>query len=361
MTDHTRGTADLIAVLEAESQDIASPQELVDRARAAATRAEATPRRRQWRALVAVAASVLLVVAVALTLTVWRPGQHHASPATVTTPNPVPASTKTITFNGVQLAIPATWPVIDGAHAAYSCSSTFLRQADRAFLGASMQPAPSCAVSNTSPPANGVWLQPGGSTPPPQTPRTLPGGQKVYLSTDTRASAVTVWYRDVSIQIGIGADPGVERAILDSITYSSDTATSAVLGRCPAVENSPAMPTPVRLAAPLTLADDSGVMEPEPAYSEPRVSAATVWNSFVRGSGTNLGGALRWSIIFGSYSAQTPAQINPDGSTTPEYHDVPTWLIQAKAAQTAYGPCGITVFAPYNADTGQSMGQTTLG
>jgi hypothetical protein len=91
------------------------------------------------------------------------------------------------------------------------------------------------------------------------------------------------------------------------------------------------------------------------------VSAASVWNSFVHGFGAGWSGALRWSIVFGIYSAHTPAKINPDGSTAPEYRSVPTWLIRGQGVPTDYGPCGITVLAPYNADTGHSMDVTTLG
>lgn len=362
MTNHIHGPADLVAVLTAEADDIASPQELVDRARAAGPRtASPGKRRRHWRTPVAVTASVLLVLAVALTA--WIGDQRHSRPATSTT-HEATATTKQITFSGVQLTIPATWPVIDGAHTAYTCSSRFLGQSDRAFLGVSYRGAPSCPASPsnaTSPPADGVWMQPGGSTPPQQASTALPGGQRVYLSTET-ASAVTVWYHDVSIQIGIGPDPAIEQTVLHSITYSATSANSSVLGRCPTPGPSPPpLPAPTRVTAPLVLEDGNGQLAPEPSNIQPKVSAATVWNSFAHDVGTSMSGTLQWSVVFGRYSAQTPAHINPDNSATPFYTDVPTWLIQGKGIQTDYGRCGVTVLAPYNADTGQSMGVTTLG
>jgi hypothetical protein len=363
MTNHTRSPADLIAVLDAEADDISSAQELVDRARAATMPAR-LPRSgpRHWRALVAVAASVALIVAVAVALNVWTPQRRHSPPATATTTHTIANATKRITFDGVQLAIPADWPVIDGAHARYSCSSTFLDQADRAFLGVSYLSAPSCPYQRgTLPPADGVWMQPGGSTPPQQATTTLPGGQQVYLSNTAAASSVYVWYHGVEIQIGIGANRTVEQAILDSITYRSASADSAVLGRCPTPDTTAAtVPVSMRLTAPVVLEDSNGRMQPEPSNIDPKVSAAAVWSSFVHTFGVQYG-ALKWSIMFGSYSAQTPAHINPDGSSTPEFRNVPTWLIHGTGIQTAYGPCGITALAPYNADTGQGMGLTTLG
>ncbi len=182
------------------------------------------------------------------------------------------------------------------------------------------------------------------------------------VASATRASAVSVWYHHVLIQIGIGANPAVERAILNSITYGPTTADSPVLGRCPAQGPTPlAMPAPSHLAAPLVLEDSNGRMQPEPPNVQPKVSAARVWKSFVYGFGAHHFGALQWSIVFGSYSAQTPAKINPDGSTTSEYRGVPTWLIRGQGIPTDDGPCGITVLAPYNAETGHSMTVTTLG
>jgi hypothetical protein len=60
-------------------------------------------------------------------------------------------------------------------------------------------------------------------------------------------------------------------------------------------------------------------------------------------------------MYFGSYSAQSPATINPDNSATPLYQNVPTWLIQGDSLKTAYGSCSMVVAAPYNANTGQGM------
>jgi hypothetical protein len=58
---------------------------------------------------------------------------------------------------------------------------------------------------------------------------------------------------------------------------------------------------------------------------------------------------LHWTIDFGSYSA------------APNFRDMPTWLIRGTPDQTDYGPCGPTILAPYDADTGRTMGLTLIG
>lgn len=206
-------------------------------------------------------------------------------------------------------------------------------------------------------------MQPDSSNPPNAAPTILPGGQAVDLSTDARAAIVTVRYHRVMIEIGIGPNPSVEREILNSIAYQPAIPDTPVLGRCPPPEpNPPTMPAPSRLTAPLTLEDATAHLSPEPPTFAPRVSAATVWASLFHNAGADgFPGPLQWSIVFGSYSAQTPATINPDGTTTPQYQDVPTWLIRGAGVQTPYGACGTTVLVPYDAETGQSMGMETIG
>jgi hypothetical protein len=274
------------------------------------------------------------------------------------------AGRKVVSFHGVHLTIPASWPVIDGAHARYPCWSTFTGQADRAFLGVSYQGVPSCPLPQRGAapsPADGVWMQPG-SDPPNEASTVLPGGQAVYLSGDARVAAVSVWYHRVLIQIGIGPNRAVERAILDSIGFGPATPDTAVLGRCPAPQPSPPpMPIPTRLAAPLALDDGTAHMQPEPSNIQPRVSAASVWASFFHDGGAGGFGPLHWTIVFGNYSAPTPATINADGSMTPYYRGVPTWLIRGKGTPTPYGACGITVLAPYDADTGHGIVVETIG
>lgn len=280
-------------------------------------------------------------------------------------PTSAEAATKAISFHGVQLIIPAGWPVVDGAHARYTCGSGFAGQSDRAFLGDSYLGVPSCPFSPARPPsADGVWMQPSGAAGSDLKLTVLPSGQRVYASNARKTASTRIWYHHVFIEIGIGADPAVERRILDSISYHAGAAGTAVLGRCPRPDPTPpampAMPAASRASDPVVLEGDNGTLRPEPAKVRPRATARSVWTSLFRGFG-GFSGAHRWSITFGSYSAATPGTINPDGSTTPDYHDTPTWLIRGEPVMTSYGACGSIVIAPYNANTGRSTSVTTIG
>lgn len=321
-----------------------------------------------WGRLTVVSRRFALAVALAFVLA----GCASSAPRALTSPvqtagHTAAASTKTITFNGVQVSIPASWPVLDGAHRRYLCSETFPEQADRAFLGSTYWGAPSCGATaphSTPPPADGVWLQPSGPSPPDPGAMALRGRQGVFLLPDPVApSVIDAWSHRVLIQIGIGANPAVARAILDSITYTPAAANSPVLGRCPPPDPTPpTMPAPTRLTAPLGLGDGNGRLQPEPSNTQPQAAATAAWNSLFHDFGAGgFPGALRWSIVFGSYSAPTPAHINPDGSITAFSQDVATWLIRGVGVQTGYGACGMTVLAPYHADTGAAMGVTTIG
>ena len=61
-----------------------------------------------------------------------------------------------------------------------------------------------------------------GKDPPVEPATTLPARQVVYLAENPTLSDVTVWYHGVSIDIGMGPDPAVEKAILNSISYHPD-------------------------------------------------------------------------------------------------------------------------------------------
>lgn len=139
-----------------------------------------------------------------------------------------------------------------------------------------------------------------------------------------------------------------------------ETPDSSVLGRCPSPQpNPPAMPVPTRVTTSLTVGDGDAKIQPEPSNVQPRASASTAWASLFHDWGS-FSGPLQWSIVFGSYSAATPAHINADGTTTPEFQRVPTWLVRGVGEKTPYGPCGQTVLAPFNATTGAGMGLETI-
>lgn len=312
------------------------------------------------RALCGLAAASVALVGCGSAARLSRPA---ATPSSA--PRPASEVTRTVWYRGVGLSVPAGWPVIDGAHFRLGCSSAFEGQADRVFLGPTYQGGPSCPAQGpnwTPPPADGVWMQAEAAPPAGETPTTLPGGQVLELATAASRSAVSLWFHGVSVEIGTGADPGLGTRILDSITYRPDATDTPVLGRCPPPDPTPPpMPAPDRVTAALALPGHDAQLLPEPPGVRPTVGPASVWANLFHDFRGGFAGPLRWGIHFGSYSASTPATMNPDGSTTPQYQGVPTWLIEGTGVGTAFGPCGITVVAPYNAVTGQPMGLETIG
>jgi hypothetical protein len=281
-----------------------------------------------------------------------------ASRSSSTAAATAPVGSRQVHYRGVGLDVPASWPVIDGAHARYTCSSVFSGQADRVFVGVSYQGAPSCPYSpGPFPKADGVWLQSQPERPTGEGPTTLPGGQVVYQSTQARAQVVVVWSHGVLIELGIGTDATVEHAILDSISYNKSVPDTARRGQCPAPDPTPTpMPTPVRITSTLTLEQGQAHLAVEPANVTPKISAATVWANFLHDWGGVSSAPIVWHLYFGGYSSLTPATINPDGSTTPQNRGGPTWLVYGEGAPTNEGPCGPTSIAAYNADTGRSSG-----
>ncbi len=210
------------------------------------------------------------------------------------------------------------------------------------------------------PPADGIWMQPGGP-PHGEKLRTLPNGQHAYVSSMAR-SAVTVWFHQVQITIGIGSHRNIERAIIASIAYLPHTPNTSVLGQCPAPNPIPlAMPHPTRLGAPRSIPGDEGHLFPEPSSVDPKVSAAAVWRSYVGQSGGGPRGPITWSITFGRYTAHTTTEVTRNGSTRLVYRNVPTWLIEGIPAHTTLGDCAGTFVAMYNASTGRPTVFTATG
>lgn len=267
---------------------------------------------------------------------------------------------KLVFYKGVGISVPASWPVLDGGLQLPTCASEFDGQANRVFIGITYMSAPSCpAPTRQSPPADGVSILPGSPTPPNERPTMLPSAQAVYLSTDPFEPSVNIWYHAVSIDIGIGPNPRIEQSILDSVQYNPAAPNTTITATCPTPRTaSEAAPTPIRITQALTLPGASATLRPEPASVQPRVDALTIWKDFLHEGKPD---PLEWHIYFGSYSAATPGTINPNGSPTPLYQGVPTWLVEGVGATTAYGHCGGAVIAPYNANTGQSMGVTEQG
>jgi hypothetical protein len=298
-------------------------------------------------------AALTTCVAVASVLVACSSGQPAHSPTTspAGTASVVAVAKKTISFQGVQLSIPALWPVIDAAHMAPSCRSAFSSQSDKAFLGtAEPNGLLGCAYITRStkvPPADGILMEPiGPATPTRGTPTTLPHGQHVELSFDQWHTTIEFPFHGVGIEIGIGPDPNVERSILDSITYHPGTPDTTTLGTCPTPSSAkPAMPTPTRTTTAINLMDNVTALWPERNNAQPKISAAVAWREYLKQLGVAADAAwpLQWSMTFGFMA---------DQSATAPPHGTPAWLIQALPTNTDHGYCGAHVMVLVNATTG---------
>ena len=300
------------------------------------------------RAAFAVAGMAALSLLVACT-----PG-HHAKSTTqsVTSRSSTAAATRTVSFRGVQVSIPAAWPVVDAAHLSPTCASPFDGQSDKAFVGATAQivllgctPRP---ASKKVAAVDGVLMTPiEQPTSRGGTPTTLPGGEQVDLLTARNQTYVEFVFHQVQIEIGIGADPRVEHSILDSIVYRPGRRDTSVLGPCPASTVSPAMPGPARATKTIDLVDNVRALWPPPAGVQSAISASIAWRAAQRGLGSYamLGGAAspRWSLTFGLVANRSARQ---------PVHGTPAWLVQAAPAHTDEGYCGSLVMVLINAATG---------
>lgn len=262
-------------------------------------------------------------------------------------PSPHVPSSKIVSFDGVQLRVPSSWPVIDGAHARYECRSAFEGQTDRVFVGSSDFPVHGCPFEGGKPPpADGVWFRKLDRMEPIPGKRTrLPSGVLAQIQVSLGYAEVTVRLRNVSIDIGIGPRPALETEILDSITYQAGSPDSPTLGRCPTPPASaPTMPNASRLTTSEPRLDGLGLLTPAGPTAQPIVTARTAWRTMISQlEATTFGKALHWKIQFALGDANT------------------VWVIDGQPPTTAWGPCGVTIQAIYDASTGAINGITGEG
>ena len=156
-----------------------------------------------------------------------------------------------VSYRGVHVTVPASWPVVDGMHTAF-CGSPFPATAT-AFTGPNLNGPPSCPMPRPWPPRNGVWLLPGSPPPGARPVRIGPGTVVRQQRHSTRDHVRYLWYHRVQVVIGIGADPATAAAIVRSVGYTPGQPDSRAAGACARFGEAQAMPMPRRLARPLVL------------------------------------------------------------------------------------------------------------
>jgi hypothetical protein len=252
-----------------------------------------------------------------------------------TSANPVTKGWRIVSFHGVHINIPSTWPVVDGVHAA-SCGSPFATT-PTAFVGDPWEIAPACPLPSvaTDHPRDGAWLL---QSPAPSAARTAvtKAGQTVrVVAPGAFGPANFLWYHGVEIEIGIGPRSDVAQAIFDSIGYTAGLADTPVEQACARNPTPDRMPTPERATQALVLnRGDVTIGSLRPA-DQPTVTAQQVWEN----DAAHLS-LERYRLILARYSAAYPALQNPDGSLTPESHDVLAWVVYSAPYSTTVAGCG---------------------
>ena len=109
----------------------------------------------------------------------------------------------------------------------------------------------------------GVWLQPGSTAPSGSRQVTTSQGH-VVLEEDASwdGSIESFWYHGVLVEIGVGTNPNLAKAIFNSIGFTPHEPDTPVTGVCARLTHPVVMPTPERLATPLVLEQGEVTLDP---------------------------------------------------------------------------------------------------
>lgn len=274
--------------------------------------------------------------------------RHHATRPVRTVASPW----KVVSYHGVHVRVPTSWPVIDAMHAPW-CGGPFTAT-PTVYIGSHGDLAPSCpAVLPRGPGDDGAWLQAG--SPPPDAHRVVLAGGTVVAEERGQAGAwagriVQLWYHRVSVEIGIGRHRNVANEILRSLGYTRGKPESKVADVCPRRKGPARMPAPRRLARRLVVELGNITMTPPLRSDQPVMRAAQAW----RESGTKSV-FERYRLLLVRYSSKYPAAPNAQGLLVPENHDVLAWVVYAFPFSTAVAGCGGWSVYGFNALTGTAM------
>ena len=166
-----------------------------------------------------------------------------------------------------------------------------------------------------------------------------------------------LWYHQVLIEIGIGPDKSIAKAIFDSIGFTPDSPDTSAAGVCARSDHPDAMPTPERLTEQLVLEDGNVTLDPPAPTDQPNISAAEAWKA----SGQTMVSFERYRLILARYSAKFPADQNPDGSLTPVDQHVLAWIIYSTPTSPTIPGCGAWGLNVSNALTGKGIGSSAYG
>jgi hypothetical protein len=304
-------------------------------------------RHHRWLPVVATFLAVVVALGAASAVLVLR--ASHNGVATLA-PS-APKGWRLVSYRGVHITVPDSWPIVDGMHALY-CGDPF-PTTPTAFVGPQEGPGPGCPPSIGPEPArDGAWLRPEGTPAPPDAhPVTTTSGQSVLEELPgTNGSVENLWYHGILVEVGIGPTPDVAKTIVNSIGFASNVSDTAASGVCPRSPNPMAMPTPQREDQTARLNRGEVTLDPPLPSDQPAVTATQIWNESGPKSPFDL-----YHVILARYSASFPAHQNPDGSLTPLSQHQLAWVIYATPLGTAVADCGGYGADVFDALTGQGI------
>jgi len=281
-----------------------------------------------------------------------RRAAHNARQAAAAGKRGAAARTRLVSYRGVQVDVPASWPVVDGMHTA-GCGEPFPGK-PTAYVGPNLGGPGAMAGCpfidlRRLPRRDGVWLQPGIA---PSNARTVTTRSGTVVRAPGRSELgpfLQVWFHRISIQIEIGRDPRVARAIFNSIGYAPGTPNTHAAGVCARSADPNAMPVPHRLRHRLVIEQHTITMAPPRPSDRPVMTAAAAWSQ---------GGPRepfdRYRLWLVRYSSKYPAVQNANGTTSPDNHDELAWVIYAEPLTSVAG-CGGWGLDAFDAITGHGI------
>jgi hypothetical protein len=265
-------------------------------------------------------------------------------------PAAVASRWKLVRYHKVQVRVPVGWPVVDGMHTPL-CGGPFLSR-PTVFVGPNQNGPAFCpAIARTTQGREGVWLQPGNPPASARPVRVAPGTVVLRGPPTVGGVIEMLWFHAVEIDIGIGPDRLVARAILESIRYTPRLPDSRAAGTCARAAHPGVMPRPERLARRLVLKQIGVTLAPPLRSDQPVMSAALAWTDDIwRGLAFE-----RYRLILARYSASNPPAPNPARSARPVGLGALAWIAYSSPRSPMIPGCGNWAVDVFNAMTGQGL------
>jgi hypothetical protein len=275
-------------------------------------------------------------------------GPSAARTAAVGQPHAAAGGWRVVSYHGVHVEVPVAWPVVDGMHAD-SCDGPF-PAAPTVFTGPDDNPPVACPAPATDlPGSDGVWLAPG-ARPPGAQPVTTSAHVTVLQSRPGWGRhLIQVWYRHVTIEIGIGPDPHVARTILGSIGYAPRAPDTRSTGHCARARGPAPRPAAARLTRRMVIELGDVTLNRPLASDRPVMPAAAAWQQARSTSPFD-----RYRLLLVRYSSRFPARPGPGGTYVPVDRGVLAWVIYSWP-RTPIPGCGGWGLDSFNALTDQGI------